>query len=928
MFVCTRVKMTGLSLIIALTLLSIPILTANAQTGSIISGRVVESAGKTPLSGANIYLEGTSFGAASDVEGKFRIFNVPEGNYKIKASYLSYETQEREISVTAGKEQVEYFELNSSIIQGNEVLVTGFAQGQAKALNNQKMSDNIKNVVAADLIGRFPDPNAAEALQRLPGISIQRDQGEGRYVLIRGVEARLNSVTVNGERLPSPEGEIRSVALDVLPSDIISTIEVNKTLTPDMDADAIGGSINLVTKSARDYSGSVLKGTFAGGYNQLVSDYNYQSALTYGTKFGPDQKWGFLMTGSFYQTNRGSDNNEFDYDEADFDSGSEIVLDNLELRDYIITRKRLGVSGTLDYTFNDNSMIYFRGIYNKYDDDENRRRVRFRPGKGDFSGQFSAEDAVIERSLKDRFESQKIINYSAGGKHLLNSVGIDYRLAYSYAEEDEPGARDITFVQEELNMDWNLGNPDYPQFNVTNNNPLDPGSFIFDGFELGDNLTTDRDYTGSFNLTVPFGFSSGNGSFKFGGRYKNKNKDRIDNIQVFDWEGDDDYLLTEVAGTFENPDFLDNKQGEFGPAPDPSKVRQHFNNNRDLYEEDSDASREETDPANFDASENITAGYGQAKFNIGRAMVLAGVRVERTSIEYTGNTISFNEDGDYESTASVSDLNDYTNFFPMVHLRYSINENTNLRAAWTNSIARPDYYSLVPYQIIINEDEEIETGNPALKPTKAMNFDFLIEHYFRPLGIFSIGPYYKRLNDYIYQKWSRRLDGSYAGFQVFQPFNGESASLWGFEVNWQHRLSFLPGALSGLGIYANYTYTSSEAEFPDREGEKTTLPGQADHMVNFALSYERRGFSGRISLNVHGKYIDEVGESSGEDIYYDDHFQWDISASQRIHKNIRLFAEIINLSNAPLRYYRGISRRPVQQEFYKLWTHFGLKFDL
>lgn len=906
-------------------LILIPIFAFSQSTG-MISGKIVDSSNNEPLVGANVFLEGTSLGAATDLEGKYYIYKVPAGNYKLVISYLGYNKESKNIGISSGEKLEENFSLGSTILEGQEIVVTAQRVGQARALNRQRTSDNIKNIVSSDLMGRFPDPNAAEALQRIPGISIQRDQGEGRYVLIRGMAARLNAVTVNNERLPSPEGEIRSVALDVIPADIVSSLEVHKALKPDMDADAIGGSINLITKSANDYSGPTFKATAAGGYNSLVSDNNFQGALTYANRFGSEKKLGFLISGSYYKTNRGSDNNEFTYGEEDFGNGDEIVLNRLELRDYLVTRTRLGISSTVDYKLNDNSMLYLRGIYNDYDDTEERRRLYVRPDKGDYISRTSVSEGRIYRDFKDRFEGQKIISITGGGKHFLNSINLDYQLSYSYAEEEEPDRSDIAFVQKKMDMSWSLADPDFPTYQITNNkDQYEASAYEIDEYVVENNLTTDKDITGQINLSMPYSLSSGSGELKLGAKFRSKNKDRKNNVDIYSWEGADDYTMDMVLGDFEDDKFLKDKY-RIGLFSDKNDVKSFFKSHRSDFELDEEGSIEDTEPANYDAAEKILAAYAQTKLILGNIMILGGLRFEKTDLEYTGNKVTFDENGDLLPVTSVTEDNNYSNLFPMVHLKYSLNEDTNIRAAWTNSIARPNYYSLVPYAIINREDQEMERGNSALKPTLAMNLDFMFEHYIRPLGIISGGIFYKNLNDFIYPEVTKISGGTYDGYEVEQVVNGESATLFGFEINMQKQLTSLPGALSGLGIYANYTYTDSKAKFPNRD-EDMTLPGQATHVANFAVSYDRGGFSGRISLNYHGKYIDEVAESTDWDEYYDNHTQLDISFSQKIMENISFFGELINLTNSPLRYYYGVTTRPKQQEYYKWWSHFGLKFD-
>lgn len=902
---------------------------AQSTTG-IIVGVVTDNASGTPLPGATITVVGTNLGAISNRNGEFRIANVPAGERSLQVEYLGYKTAAAQFTMSAGTVHTADFRLEDDILELEGVDIRAIRIGQARALNQQKNADNIVNVVAADQIGRFPDPNTAEAIQRIPGVSLQRDQGEGRYVQIRGSDPRLTNVTINGEQIPSPEGEVRFVALDVIPADQLASIEVNKALTPDMDADGIGGSINLVTKEAT--TEKVFKASVAGGYNNIVSGASFQAAATYGQRLGDDQKLGYLVSGSYYRTNRGSDNNEFEWGEEEIGGTDQesLVLGNLEFRDYEITRDRLGLSGTLDYRLSEQSSVWFRALYNRFGDDEHRRRLRLRFDKGDFETVTTSTDATVERELKDRYEVQDIYSGQIGGTFTVGTGTIEANAFYSYAQEDEPDRRDVTFELDGVDLAYGLADPSYPSFAVTNGvDILDPNNFEFGDLVHEDNLTTDQNLTAQLDYTLPFQLGDNSASVKIGGKFRNKQKDRNNVVKIYDGFDGETLMMGQFAGEFVPENFL--SQGYetfvFGQSPDPDKVRDFFDANSGNFEVDDNGSHEDSDPGNYEATENTLAGYLMGKAEFGKFSTLVGARFEQIDIEYTGNEVVFNEDGDYSETNTVTGEHSYGKLFPMVHLRYRLGENTNLRGAWTNSLSRPNYYDLTPYRLVFREDEEMEIGNPELVPTTAMNVDVMAEHYFESVGVLSGGFFYKQLNDYVYVAQSEQIVGPFTGFETTQPVNGENATLYGFELNWQQQLTFLPGALSGLGIYANYTFTDSEAEVPGRD-ENITLPGQAQNVGNVALSYEKYGFSGRVAVNFADAFIAEVGGGADEDIYYDSHVQLDLSLSQKLNDHFQVFAELINLTDEPLRYYQGDTDRPISQEFYSWWSHIGIRYSL
>ena len=461
---------------------------AEQEGSGTLSGVIVDASLEGPLPGAVLVVEGTVLQAVSDGEGRFQLAGVPVGTQTVVVRFLGRQTVRAPVTVVSGQTVTLDIELRDAFVLEESVTVTAgpIGDGEVRALNQQKTAPNITNVVSANQIGQFPDANAAEATQRIPGISIERDQGEGRYVMIRGSEARLNSMMINGERIPSPEGDVRQVALDVVPTDLLESIHVTKALTPDMDADAIGGAVNLVTKAAPSQTRALA--TISGGYNDIQDDWGQGLfSVTAGRRFNGD-RLGLIATASYNDVNRGSENIEPEYD----DGG----LDDLQVRDYTINRERTGLNAALDYKLTPTDSLFVRGIFTRFSDQEYRRRTRYRVG-----------NSRIERELKDRLETQMIGNLQAGADHFLaNGLHLDYRVSASYAAEDEPDRRDTTFRQDDVLFEPNVSaafiDPNNLQANPLNENLA---AFTLDDQVVENNLTTDRDVVGTFDLRVPLG---------------------------------------------------------------------------------------------------------------------------------------------------------------------------------------------------------------------------------------------------------------------------------------------------------------------------------------------------------------------------------------------------------------------------------------
>lgn len=892
---------------LAVALLSCAPAIAHAQSAGAVSGRVADAATRAPLAGADVRLDGTAFSTATDRTGGYRLGGVPPGSYSLVVVYLGHAEQRAEVTIAAGQTAAVDVDLARNAFAENVQVTAPIGEGQAAALNQQRTALNITNVVSADQIGRFPDPNAAEAAQRIPGVSIARDQGEGRYVLIRGTEARLNSMMIDGERIPAPEGDLRQVALDAVPADQLQQIEVSKALTPDMDADAIGGAVNLVTKQA--VGRPTMLFSLGGGYNDLQHDWDQRQAnATLGRRFNGGRV-GLLMGGSASSLNRGSENFEADY------AGGALV--DMQLRDYIVNRDRYGVNGAADLRLPGGGLSV-RGIFNEFKDYEINNRVRFRPPNG-----------RNEFVLKNRNQNQHIRSLQGAGQHTLGaSTAFDYRATWAKAREDQPDRLDTIFRQTRVTFAPNVSaagiDPDNIQPNASSVNPL---AATLNAQESEIFTTNDRDVTASFNLRMPLPGSATSARFlKFGGKVRDKRKDREFSAAVGRPVGTVPFAQLQNAG-FANSKFLSWLSASPGYASmfttgiNPEAARGYFNSlpaaNR--------AVDPEGDAQDYDASETVVSGYLMAELFLNdKLTLLPGVRYERTSLDYTGYDVLFDEDGDYASTQRLSGSDTYGFLLPAFHVKYALDASSNLRAAYTRTLARPNYYDLVPYQLVFTEDSEISRGNSSLVATTSNNLDLMAERYFQSVGVLSAGVFYKNLGDYIYPfRFRETVRGDV--FDVTQPQNGDSASLWGVEVAVQNQLRFLPAPLNGLGLYANYTWTDSSAKFPGRSGSDATLPGQSTHVGNVAMSFEKRGFSARASINFHGKYIDAVGETAAEDVYYDDHTQLDVNVSQRLTKNLRLYVDALNLTNAPLRYYYGASNRPIQQEYYRSWVFFGLR---
>lgn len=675
---------------------------------AILKGTVTDAVNGEPLSGANAYIKGTSTGTAADQQGLYS-FTLPEGEHTLVYTFIGYDNEEKVIQLKAGQTVVLDVTMLSQYQQLSSVTITGNLQGQAKALNQQKSADNIKNVVASDQIGRFPDPNAAEALQRVSGVNIERDQGEGRYVFVRGLAPQFTNMNVNGEQIPSPEADVRYVALDAIPADQLASMEVTKSLTPDMDGDAIGGSVNLITRTAETEKAQV-KGTLVGGYNNLRGEPNGQGSISYGQRFS-DKKLGVLLNASYYQNELGSDN----WEREPFDN-------ELELRDYELTRTRTGLSGTIDYDFNANNEVYARVLYTKFTDREWRRRYVFIP-----------EDEEIEKLTKDRFEAQSITTVNVGAKHNYPKIQVDYEAQYSYGEQNTPYDNEVVFLGDIAStLDFS---GTYPSFNAEGY--LDNNNFEFDEFESGSTIAKDQNLTGKINIGIPYKTGKNEGLVKFGAKVRLKDKSySIENNKYESLGGVPN--LDQFEGGPVDDNFLDG-QYQLSAFPDMPSFITYFNNNPSQFELQTEDKAIDEAVESFEAEENVVAAYAMARQQFNKLTVLGGVRYEHTDVTYRSSDVVIAPDGDLDEIIPQEGGTSYDYVLPQLHFKYALNYQTNLRAAATFSYARPNFSQIVPAQEANLEDRQATVGNSELKPVDAFNLDILGEHYFKSVGIISGG---------------------------------------------------------------------------------------------------------------------------------------------------------------------------------------------
>lgn len=877
-----------------------------------LRGRVIDE-NNFPLPGTVITIEGGQV-VVSDFDGYFVAFI--EGTKEAEVSYTGFTSQNLFLS---SSDEVLVIVLKPSVNVLEEVIVSGFQNGVIKSLNKQKNDVNVTNVVSSDQVGKFPDANIGDALKRISGIAMQYDQGEARDIIIRGFAPGLNSVTLNGDRIPSAEGDNRRVQMDLIPSDMIQLIEVSKTLTPDMEADAIGGSVNLVTRS--NPNGFRFSSTFSGGANP-VREGGYNSSLGLIVADKVSDKFAYTFSASHNTSDYGSDNVEFEWD----DSADDAIKEQ-DIRRYDVKRTRRSLSLNLDYIINANNSFYFKSMYNSRDDWENRFRVRFDDIDDKDVGTLRIRKQTKggignDRVDNKRLEDQRTSRFSIGGDHQFGKLAMDWKGSLSQASEDRPNERYIRYDQKgAVYTGVGLSNSELPGFIVSESvlNAID--EFEYKEVLEGESHTEEDNTNFRVNFELPYGR---NDFVKFGYKMNSKSKLRDNIWHEYDAESAFPTMSDATSANYDVDGYLAGayKHGLFATA--------EFLGGLKLDNYDKQIALGEFGAVNYDAEETVNAAYIMFTDQLGpKTKAIVGARLESTNIDYTGFEYDETTDETIADLGRVSGNNNYTNILPNITLQHST-KNVVLNAAYTVSLARPAYFDLVPYREVVSEDEEIAFGNPDLEAAISNNFDFMAEYYFGNVGLISAGIFTKSIDNWLYTFSDDNFEGfsgQYAGFDYQQVRNGKSATVTGFELGLQSKLKFLPGFLRNTTFYGNYTYTNSSTD--GVEG-RTDLPlvGANENMFNASLAYETKNFFLRASVNYAGESLDEVGGNEFEDRWYDEQTFVDLNAMYSVNDRIRIFVEAKNLTNQPLRYYQGLANRTMQLEYYNINWNIGLKIDL
>jgi TonB-dependent receptor len=968
-----------LLLVFALCMLSASWQNAAAQSGKgTIVGKVTDNSGSI-LQGAEIELQPGPITTASGTQGTYFINDLTPGTYTISITYVGFTLFTKVVNVVPGQTATVDARMEVSS-QRDEVLVTApRASGEAEQLNRQRTADNVVQVLSNEVIISLPNANIADAVGRLPSVTLERDEGEGKYVQVRGTEPRLTNATIDGVNIPSPESGVRQIKFDAIPSDLVESVEINKTLQANMDGDGIGGSVNLVTKTATERPTINLFGL--GGISPILGGRNnYQTTATLGKRFGTSKKFGALIGFSYDYEGRGIDDVEPVPDQlvvGGVPAGR--YFDSIDLREYKYYRTRYGIAGSTDYQLGQGSNIYLRGMFSDFHNFGDRWVYTL----NDNSGQNLLNGAGGAPSFNNSIRRPRYIieNLLLGGKHVLASTWFAWDVSGSFASENDNGYGGGSFG---IPNQSTYGTSPCTYDPAATGNSLIPRwsqacyteAYNTSIYALNDvNISRGKTAQANFQITGAMGkryhLGSHLATIEVGGRFRNGHK--------YDHSYSDDYAVPTIGGTGSNandyaevipfslfPNSFHNSgyyNGAYpqGPFADYYKTQAYVFANPSQFVFTTGAAGQ----SNFYSYiEQVSAGYVMNTIDFSKFRFIAGVRVEGTNLD----TLSW-QDGCTDPAACPTIIQpgqnfkgggDYVTVLPSGSLRYALTNNSDIRLAYSRGLSRPNpqdvaqAFSITPAQ---GGTGNISLGNPNLKAETANNYDLLFEHYMNTFGTIQAGVFYKSLYDPIIQTSFRNTNftppppyQNQAGdYIISQSLNAGSAHLFGFEIAYLQRYSFLPGFLSGFGLSANYGYTTSGTGGLDGRSDHPHLLRQAPNTWNISPTYDRGRFSYRLGVSYNDgnifsyQFHDGTGTSNpanggngptpgglhgpNGDTYLYPHLQIDMQGSVRLEKGFTFVAYILNVNNEVFGFYNGSSQYLIQREFYKPTYALGLRWS-
>jgi TonB-dependent receptor len=835
------------------------------------------------------------------------------------------------------------------------VVVKAKGINQASAFNQMHDSLNKVNVLSQEQIDQTPAKTVAQAVQQLPGVGVQHDEGEPIFMEVRGTDQNLNVITYDESLIPSYVPSQRAVEISDIPVGVVSNMELYKVILPNMDAQGIGGQLNLVPKSALTYPHDLAELGLEGGYAPMHTDYSYVGNLTVGHTFdlGGASKLGVLVTGNYEDKKFGIDDLEETYSS---DNGvaalSPKSISQYSFRWYQFDRERAGVGTNLDLSVDDNNKYYLHFFGSGYDEWREPKLVTNYNDLDVVSGDTINPDGSFTIAEKGKKQINAYLTHVltldrtydavAGGENKFDNFVLDYKGTLAYASENEPDDFKYSFITKKNAVGGTItynnsgNNGDNPSFNTSKLTGNSPSNIFFTEADNGNSDTFTRQVGLQADGKVDKFLGDEDGALKFGASARSA----YTVYSQVNWENDaagTALPLSQVLGP--NYTYYPGNIYNMGATVSPNI----YNLNLNPYA----SGWYQPDPvgdlaADWDSTENIYAGYAMYTHTFGNKLTLmGGVRVERTSIQYDWNNgydSSGNELGSVSQVTAETGNIDYTDVLPSLGLKYDILPTLTSRLNYSETLARPTYSQYIPAvgqqdAVPGSDPSGVNTtfGNPNLQPMVSNNFDFSMEYYPQKGAILAVDAFVKDIDNYFTTDYSR-LDNGSGSTITFT--NIPNSQIYGVELQYQQQYTMLPWGLDGLGFRGAIDRNWSQGQTTPGLAD-TELPSQADLVWNAGVFYKKAGWTFDIGGNFTGKNLYLVGDENPDhpggpvpNIYYDNYFQVDAKLQYAINTNFKLHVDANNINNAPLRFYQDPGTNyPLQCEYYGPSYDAGITYD-
>ena len=544
--------------------------TGFAQTASngSICGTITDSTGAV-LRGARIVLQPTGATAAADAQGDFRISDLRPGTYQVTVSDVGFKNFVSSVIVNAGQNSPVNATMAVNSASQN-IVVSGRLQGDVAAINEQRTSPNILNELTAPIIASLPNQSVATALGRMPGVTVQINEGEAQYVQIRGTEPRLSNTTVDGVVVPGPDPQVRQVDLWVIPGNLVGAIDINKTLSANEDGDAIGGSVNLHMRQATS-SRPDLEIESLGGWNPIDTGQPwFRDDATFGKRFGRNQRFGFMLSYSYDLNDIGTDDVE-PVPDADPLGTAEPYFSEVALQEYFYNHTRWGLGGSMDYKLSNDSDLFVHGIFTNFKDYGQKYTYDIVSATPSSPG-VSNDDGSITYSTSIRRPNYQISDLILGGNQVFGHAYVHYVAAISHSRMEgaagNPGA-DFSPLNSDPSLPPNgLGStcaytpgPSIyrPQFPCAANDPIyDSSQYGLQDVNLTSGQSSQLNLQASGSIGLNYHLGTHTSAFEFGALVRNAHKGQYAFSPTYDNFANNAAppSMTEFTNTFKNPSVL------------------------------------------------------------------------------------------------------------------------------------------------------------------------------------------------------------------------------------------------------------------------------------------------------------------------------------------------------------------------------------